>query len=69
MKPASNFFVYTATLSGNKETLIESNLTQLQAQDLCDEYRNTLEKNCPNEYASYGDTIYQAAIAKRLGLI
>lgn len=70
MKTKNTWFVYTAEISGIKETLIASNLSQLEAQELCDEYRRNLERNCPNEYASYGDASKNNnSIAKRLGLV
>lgn len=69
MKRENTWFVYTQEIVGDKECLIASNLSQLEAQELCDEYRRNLERNCPNEYVSYGDICYDVYIAKRLGLV
>ena len=69
MKRENTWFVYTQEIVGDKECLIASNLTQIEAQELCDEYRRTLERNSQNEYASYGEINHDAYIAKRLGLV
>ena len=69
MKSKNTWFVCIQEIVGNKECLIASNLTQIEAQELCDEYRRTLERNSPNEYASYGEINHDAYIAKRLGLV
>ena len=69
MKTKNTWFVYTSEICGNKECLIASNLSQLEAQELCEEYRRIIDRNCLNEYASYGDVDSDACIAKRLGLI
>lgn len=69
MKSENTWFVYTQEIVGDKESLIASNLSQLEAQELCDEYRRNLERNCPNECASYGEINYDTYIAKRLGLV
>lgn len=69
METKNTWFVYTSEIYGNKECLIASNISQIEAQELCDEYRRSLEKNCPNEYASYGNVDYDVCIAKRLGLV
>lgn len=69
MKTENTWFVYTSEIFGNKESLIAANLSQIEAQELCDEYRRILERNSSNEYASYGDNRYDTYIAKRLGLV
>lgn len=65
---SKTWFVYTSSISSDAETLIASDLDQIEAQELCAEYSRNLERNCPNEYASYGDASYDKEIAKRLGL-
>ena len=69
MKTENTWFVYTSEILGNAECLIASNLSQIEAQELCDEYRRNLERNSSNEYASYGDINYDVCIAERLGLV
>lgn len=69
MKTGNTWFVYTSEIVGNKECLIASNLTQIEAQELCEEYRRNLARNCPNEFASYGNIDNDTCIAKRLGLV
>lgn len=66
----NTWFVYTSEIFGSKKCLIASNLSQLEAQELCDEYRRNLERNSPNEYASYGDAAdMNEYAAKSLGLV
>lgn len=66
MRKKNNWFVYTREIVGDKECLIASELSQFEAQRLCDEYRRIIENNCMNEYASYGNTKRDTYIAKRL---
>lgn len=68
-KEEKNWFVYVAEIHGTKETLIASGLTQIEAQKLHEEYSRNCERNSPNEYASYGDTVSNEVIAKRLNII
>ena len=66
-----NWFVYVEEIIGTKRTLIASGLTQLEAQELHEEYSRNCERNGPNEYASYDYTGSDAGsfIAKKLGII
>lgn len=70
MKTENAWFVYTSEILGNKECLIASNLPQIEAQELCEEYRRIIERNCPNEFACYGNAAdNKESAAKRLGLV
>lgn len=68
-KEKRNWFVYVAEIYGTKETLIASGLTQIEAQELHEEYSRNCERNTPNMYATYGNTISHEVVAKRLGVI
>ena len=68
-KEERNWFVYTGEIYGTGMTLIASRLTQLEAQDLFEETERACERNDPNEYASYGNTVSHEFEAKKLGII